>query len=52
MSGNNRQQPANFKALHLLGTIAIETQQYEQGVEFNASIRNFPVYVEAYINLE
>ena len=44
--------PANFKALHLLGTIAIETQQYEQGVEFlMQALEIFPLYVEAYINL-
>ena len=44
--------PANFKALHLLGIIAIETQQYEQGVEFlMQALEIFPLYVEAYINL-
>ena len=44
--------PANFKALHLLGTMAVETQQYEQGVEFlMQALEIFPLYVEAYINL-
>ncbi len=44
--------PSNFKALHLLGVIAVKTQEYEQGVEFlMQALEIFPFYVDAYTNL-
>ncbi|MDP6598300.1 MAG: tetratricopeptide repeat protein [Candidatus Poribacteria bacterium] len=44
--------PANFRAFHLLGVMAIEIEEYEQAVELlMQALEIFPLYAEAYGNL-
>ena len=44
--------PANFRAFHLLGVMAIEIGEYEQAVELlMQALEIFPLYAEAYGNL-
>ena len=44
--------PANFRAFHLLGVMAVEIEEYEQAVELlMQALEIFPLYAEAYGNL-